>query len=459
MVRGNRDTWVAIFSTLFILFIFQLGSHVTVPGITLVNFKNEGGLSQLLNLLGGGGLKKVSLFSVGISPYITAQIIIHMMSNDIVRHLAELRKGGERGRYKMELYTRLLAFPFAVMTSLGTITLVSAGNAVKFKNFSGQEVSGFWGLPIGERALLVILFVSGTYISLFLADIISKRGLGNGITILMMSGIASSLPDTFTQAYKYLSEDNTVIPEHKEFIAIFKFVIYLFFYFLILLLIVFINGSTRKIPIQQTGQGLIFDRKKLSYLPIKLMPAGITPVVFAGSLMVFPSALGELLKNKYPSVSPFVKAYLSLGSPLGLAIYFWLIIFFSFVYSHIQLNLEEMTRNFGKSGRFIPGIRSGQHTYNHLKSTVNRINCFGAPFLAFVAVLPNLMNMFTGMPGNMALGGTGIIILVSGSIQVLDSIKSNTIASRYKSKNLILGTQIKQNLDENLAEEKQFYLW
>lgn len=450
MIRDNKDTWVAIFSTLFILFVFQAGAHVTVPGIELKGAGQQGALSQLLNMLGGGGLRKISLFSTGISPYITAQIIIQMMSNDVIKHLAELRKGGERGRYKMELYTRLLTLPFAVMTALGTITLVSSSSSITFKTFGGASHDSFWNVPIGERILLVILFVSGTYISLFLADIISKRGLGNGITLIMMSGIISSLPENFTAAYNYLADDKTVLPEHKQFIAIFKFIIYLFFYFLILLLIVFINGSVRKIPIQQTGQGLILDKKKLSYLPIKLMPAGIIPVVFAGSLMVFPSALGELLRNYYPGFTAFTKNYLALTTPVGLTIYSILIILFSFVYSHIQINIEEIVSNFSKSGRFIPGIRSGQHTFNHLKSVINRINCFGAPFLAFIAILPSILSMATGLSSNAALGGTGIIILVSGTIQILDSIKSNTITSRYKSKNLQLSSQI---------SNQQVFLW
>lgn len=461
-LRRNRDTWIAVFSTLFILCIFQIGICITVPGVTLNNTEKAGSLSQLLNLLGGGGLRKVSLFTTGISPYITAQIIIQMLSNDVIKHLSELRKSGERGRVKIEFYTRLLTFPFAIMTSLGTISLVSGSGIITFKTFAGEVKNSFSELPIGERTMLVLMFISGTYISLFLADIISKRGLGNGITILIMSGIVASLPENLVSTYKFLAADKTVNPEHEQFIAIFKFIIYLFFYFLILLLIVFINGSVRKIPLQQTGQGLITDRKKISYLPIKLMPAGIIPVIFAGSIMVFPSAISELLKNKNPNISPFVNNYLSLNSGVGLTIYSFLIIAFSFLYSHIQINVEELSRGFGKMGRFIPGVRSGQSTYNYLKSVINRINCFGAPLLALVAVMPNFLNMTAGLPNSMSLGGTGIIILVSGSIQIMESIRSNSIASKYKTKNMLLDIQIKQNnLSENNADNdpKSFYLW
>ncbi|WP_246307741.1 preprotein translocase subunit SecY [Candidatus Mycoplasma haematohominis] len=460
--KGNRDTWIAVFSTLFILCIFQIGICVTVPGIVLNKTEQTSSLSQLLNLLGGGGLRKVSLFTTGISPYITAQIIIQMLSNDVIKHLSELRKSGERGRIKMELYTRLLTFPFAIMTSLGTISLVSGSGIITFKTFSGEIKNTFSALPLGERTLLILMFIAGTYISLFLADIISKKGLGNGITILIMSGIVASLPENFISTYNYLASDKTVNPEHQQFISIFKFIIYLFFYFLILLLIVFINGSVRKIPLQQTGQGLITDRKKISYLPIKLMPAGIIPVIFAGSIMVFPSAIGELLKNKNPAISPFVHEYLSLNSGVGLTIYSFLIIAFSFLYSHIQINVEELARGFGKMGRFIPGVRSGQSTYNYLKSVINRINCFGAPFLAIVAVFPSFLNMTAGLPNSMSLGGTGIIILVSGAIQIMESIKSNSIASKYKSKNILLDSQIKQNtLSESSSDNnaKSFYLW
>lgn len=404
-------------------------------------------------MLGGGGLRKVSIFTAGISPYITAQIIIQMLSHDVIKHLGELRKSGERGRIKMELYTRLLTFPFAVATSIGTLSLVGGSGMVKFKLFDGTTVETFGQLPTGERTLLILLLISGTYIALFLSDIISKRGLGNGITILIMSGIVSSLPENFIATYKYFTETKTVAAEHREFMAIFKFIIYLFFYFLILLLIVFINGSVRKIPLQQTGQGLITDKRKISYLPIKLMPAGIIPVVFAGSIMVFPSAIAELAKSGDSGARAFVRDYLSLNSGWGLTIYALLIILFSFMYSHIQINVDELTRGFSQMGRFIPGIRSGQSTYNYIKSVINRINCFGAPFLAIVAVFPNFLNMTAGLPNSMSLGGTGIIILVSGSIQILESIKSNTIASKYKAKNLLLEHQIQRNISSQAGLE------
>lgn len=429
-----KGTLVALASTLFILFIFQCGAHITAPSIVLKK-ENLSGLSQLLNLFGGGGLRKVSIFAIGISPYITAQIIIQMFSNDVIKHLSDLRKLGEVGRYKMELYTRIFALPFSIMTSLATLHLLS-GDVVTFRDVYNNNaiVQSFSQLKITQRALMVLLFVAGTYITLFLSDIISKKGVGNGITLIIMSGIISSLPENFITAYKFFENNLTVLPEYKTFITIFKFLIYVFFYLLMLILIIFINGTVRKIPLQQTGSGMILQKDKLSYLPIKLMPAGIIPAVFAGSIMIFPVGIAEALKNVAPGFTEFVSVYFSFNDIRGLSIYFCLIVLFSFFYSKIQINVEELTKNFQKQSKFIPGIRTGQHTYNYINSVINCLNCIGAPFLGFVAIMPNLLNMYANMPSNIAFGGTGIIIMVSGALQMYEEVKSTHIISKYKEK-------------------------
>ncbi|KMZ96315.1 hypothetical protein PVNG_02453 [Plasmodium vivax North Korean] len=317
----------------------KVGSNITAPLINPRKSTSLSGFAQLLNLFGGGGFKRASIFSVGISPYITAQIIIQILSNDIVKKLTELRRAGEMGRMKIELYTRLLTLPFAIITSVGTLYLLNN------------------------------------------EDLISKKGLGNGTSLIIASGIISSIPENFYNSYNYFSSLEGGVDNVKLLMNIFKFIIYIFFYVLVIALMVFITGTVRKIPIQQTGAGMILQKEKLGYLPIKLMPVGIMPVVFAGSIMIFPVGIAELTKSTSPTFNSFIQDYVSFGSPTGLLIYFLLIVLFSFLYSQIQLNTEEMCRSFQKTSQFIPGIMIGQETHNYIRSVLNKINWLGAPLL------------------------------------------------------------------------------
>ncbi|WP_391592157.1 Protein translocase subunit SecY [[Mycoplasma] cavipharyngis] len=452
-VLQNREVLIAIASTVLLLSLFQFGAHITAPSLIIPNANASTAGSPdvlgLLNLLGGGGLNRVSLFAVGISPYITAQIIIQMLSTDIIRPLSELKKSGELGRRKLELYTRLLTLPFAIATAYGALVLVSNIQLVKFV-VNGSRVDNLSQVPAGQQVLLVLLLVAGTYIALFLSDIISKKGVGNGPTLIIMSGIISSIPQNLAASFSFFSL--RAIGENSVFITIATFIIYLFFYFVLLFVITFINGALRKIPVQQTGQGLVKNAEDLPFLPIKIIPAGVIPVIFASSLLAIPGTVAEFIRTSDPSGYSFIQTYLTLNSPTGLSIYGILIVAFSFFYSHIQVNAEELTENFEKSGRFIPGISIGLATFNHIRQIVNRVNWLGGPFLAAVSVLPNVLTITTGIPSNAALGGTGVIILVTGSIQFWEAIKSTSTSIYYRTQKKVLQAKVHSNSDLLLAE-------
>lgn len=436
-------------------------------------------MAQLLNLFGGGGFKRASIFSVGISPYITSQIIMQILSNDLIKKLTELRKAGELGRVKIELYTRLLTLPFAIITSLGTLYLLNnegisfihlweppkkdsdlyqtAGGEFNYGN--NKPFITFGQLYFTQKVFMVLIFVAGTYIALFLSDLISKKGLGNGISLLIVSGIISSIPENFYSSYEYLSSLEGGAHDVKLLMNIFKFLIYVFFYILVIALMVFITGSVRKIPIQQTGAGLILDNRKLGYLPIKIMPVGIMPVVFAGSIMIFPVGVAELLKSSSPGFNAFIKDYISFGSPTGLLIYFLLIVLFSFLYCQVQFNTEEMCRSFQKQSQFIPGVTIGQETHNYLKMILNKINWFGAPFLGLVTIMPNLLNLWTGIPSQIAFGGTGILLLVSTSLNIYEELLSTHIISKYKAEQEIELSNLEVNSHLAIKNKSPYLLW
>ncbi|WP_245529209.1 preprotein translocase subunit SecY [Candidatus Mycoplasma haematominutum] len=453
---------------------------MTAPMIERRTASNLSGLAQLLNLFGGGGFRRASIFSVGISPYITAQIIIQLMSNDLVKKLNELRKAGELGRVKLELYTRLLTMPFAIITSLGTLYLLN-NEGVSFKYLwepepvdptlervdadassnlkGGAQFITLGKLPFIQQALMVLVFVTGTYIALFLSDLISKKGLGNGISLLIVSGIISSLPENFYNSYKFLASFEGGTENIQLLMNIFKFSIYVFFYIVVIALMVFINGSVRRIPIQQIGAGLILDKRKLGYLPFKLMPVGIMPVVFSGSIMILPVGIAEISKSASPGFNAFIQEYISFGSSTGLLIYFCLIVLFSFLYCQVQFNTDEMCRSFQKSAQFIPGIMIGQETHNYIKMVLNKINWLGAPMLGLVTIMPNLLNIWTGLPSQIAFGGTGMLLLVSTALNVYEELLSTHIITKYKAEQEQELHSLEERLYSTGLKPSPYLLW
>lgn len=429
----NKRVILTIGVTLGILILFRIGSVIPMPFIKITkNEFSDNSFLQIMNLLGGGGLSQFSIFAIGISPYITAQIIVQLLSSDLIPPLARLTKSGERGRKKIEVITRILTLPFAIVQSYAIITmLISNQNA--FISISDK-------LPIMKGSteffvFYILMMIAGTYISILLGDLISKRGVGNGMTLIIITGIISSLFNSFQTVFQSLGN---ISAQNTNLVTLIAFIVYLFFYFLVLIGVIFIDGSVRKIPIQQVGQSFNRDSKELSYLPIKINSASVIPVIFASSLMTIPATIAQLLPQSSLSVD-FINKYLSLESVSGIIFYFFLIILFTFFYSYVQLNPNKISEDFKKSGRFIPGIKVGKETEKHISKILYRVNWIGGPFLALVASLPYIVSIITSyasngaikIPSYASLGGTGIVIMVSGTIELWSSIKSTAKTSSY----------------------------
>lgn len=430
----SKSVLISIFVTLFIMIFYNFMSKITMPFLSIPKEYNNS-LFDMLNLLGGGGLTNMSIFAIGISPYITAQIIVQLLSSDVVPVLAKWAKSGEKGRRKIETLSRLLTLPFAIL---------QAYSIVAFFGLSGQNGEGiqFVG-PNGESGLnsfyyffYITLMIAGTYISIFLSDIITKRGVGNGVTIIILIGIVSNLIPNFVTVFTNIT--NTI--SNGPLYQMMSFIVYVVFYAGILWTITFVHCSTRKIPIQQTGQSLLKLGDDLPYLPFKLNTGGVIPVIFASSLMTLPLTIGEIVANANPGngFSEFTKEAFSFTKPAGVIIYCLLIILFTFFYSYVQLNPERISKDFMKSGRFIIGVKIGKTTEKYLNQVLYRINWIGAPFLAIVASLPYIASLVTTnsvgvpiIPSNSALGGTGMIILVSGTLDMWQAIVSTSTASSY----------------------------
>jgi preprotein translocase subunit SecY len=290
----NKTVLTSIFFTLLILIIFHIGSIIPTPGIKVTGGVSANDFSSMLNLLAGGGMSHLSIFAVGVGPYITAQIIVQLLSSDLIKPLSKMAKSGERGKRKMEVITRFLTLPFCIAQSYAIIALLlknGDGNITIFGKSDLADLSG------GEIVALLAIFIGGTYLSIFLGDVITKRGVGQGITLLILSGIVSSVISNFQVAFNTIKGYYDLSSTANYVSMVLSIMLYVGIFILLLFACIFVNDSIRKIPIQQTGQGLIEKTNDLPFLPIKLNASGVIPVIFASSLMTIPTTISQFLPS------------------------------------------------------------------------------------------------------------------------------------------------------------------
>lgn len=447
----NKQVIVSLLATMTLLILFRIGANLTLPGIKLTSgdsIDTQTSFLGILNILGGGGITQFSFMAVGVSPYITAQIIIQLLSTDIIKPLVNLNKQGEKGKRKIEIINRVLAMPFAFMQAYAVLSLATNQGAITVYGQSSLNALSSW-----QMFSLLIGMVAGTYLTIFLADIISKRGIGNGITLIILSGIVSSLYTNFSSVYTILVVGSTA----NNILRYLSFIVYIVFFVIILLIVIFMNGTTRKIPIQQIGQGLSTDTSEMAYLPIKLNAAGVIPVIFASSIMTIPPTIAQFLSESSNGVS-FINKYLAIETPVGLTIYAVLICLFGFFYAHVQINPEKLSENLKKSGKYIPGVKVGLETEKYLTRTLNRINCIGVPFLMSIAITPYIISMTTNIPNGLAIGGTGLIIMVSGSLEFWQALKSAQTNYGYSNLTKRLKTDFEYAMSNDESKESK-HLW
>lgn len=456
VIFKNKKVLLAILVTLSILILFRIGSVIPMPYIKIRgDFGGQGSFFSIINLLGGGGLSQFSIFAIGIGPYITAQIIMQLLSTELIPPLAKLQKSGERGRKKLEVITRLLTLPLAIMQAVVIINLMTREDGFVSVVNAPFDINS----PL-FYATFICLMVGGTYISLFLADLISKKGVGNGITLLILTGIVASL---FNQFSSILNNLGTITDSRTS--QIIGFTLYILFYVMILFGVIFINNSTRKIPIQQTGQALILEDDKLPFLPIKIMSAGVMPVIFASSVLAIPAQVSEFL-DREGSGYYIIQNYFIVDSWTGLLIYVVLILVFTFFFSYVQLNPPKISEDIKKSGRFIPGIAVGMDTEKHLSKTIYRINWIGAPILACLAALPHLValtaktinNGIAIIHSSTIFGGTSLIIMVSATLELWNAIKSASTTTAYSYQRKEIETSITVN-SNNKEKDSKSQIW
>ena len=425
-ILKNKEIMNRILFTVLILFIFRIGAQITVPGVNpegLEEYLNSGSALSLMNMLGGGTLQTFSIFALGVSPYITAQIIVQLLSTDVLPALSELKRQGQYGRKKIEYATRYLTLLLGAVQAYGIIKTIENSSEVTL-NLDGNWLTYIY---------IIIVMLAGTMIVMWLGDQISVKGIGNGISMIIFAGIVCSLPNQFAHAFTTYISTTAGSPENLVIAGVFKFILYVFAYLLIIGFVTFVELSQRKVPIQHSGKsgGQTQSMARASFLPIKINSAGVIPVIFASSLMMAPSVVAGFLGTDTSGASwldifSTSKMY-DMGGwsmPWGLLIYIVLTVAFTFFYANLQINPEQMAENFQKNGSYIPGIKPGIETERYIRKVLNRVTFLGASALVVIAALPSILTLsgVFGGDNSLVLGGTGMIIVVGVCLELNNQI-------------------------------------
>lgn len=403
----NKDIRKRILFTLACLFVFILGKAIVVPGIDKdLLGTNTLGFLELINVMGGGALSQFSIFALGVMPYITASIIIQILAMDIVPYLSELNKQGGTGRNQLNKITRITGIALAFIQGY-VYSFAYLGNG-----------GGVVNLDYVQFALVL---TAGTCLLLWIGDQITAKGIGNGISLIIMAGIISSMPTMFATAFKELA---------TSALGVGLFILYVVVYIAIILGVVYVEGAERRINVQYANKSNSTFGGRQNYIPFKLNSAGVMPVIFSSALISIPSFIASIIKKA--GFTAFVNKYLSMTSATGFALYIILIFVFAYFYTFLQMKPSEMSDNLNKNGGFIPGVRPGEDTTDYIRYTLSRITIVGAFFLAILAGIPVIFGLVSKLSSNVTIGGTGLLIVVGVALETYKQLESQLQSRSYK---------------------------
>lgn len=406
----NKDIRKRVGFTLMALFVFVVGTTIPVPGTE--GAISDLGIWDLYDAIAGGALKQFSIFALGVMPYISASIITSILQMDIVPYFTELKESGAAGRQKINQINRYL----------GLIIAFLQGFAMAFAFVKGSNVTAFTYIKIAT------ILTGGTAFLLWLGDQITQKGIGNGVSLLIMAGIISTIPNMFSSTFKALVLDNT----SSMAIGIASFALFIIAYILIIVGIVFIECSERRIPIQYANQSSSAYGAKQNYIPFKLNSASVMPVIFASVIFSIPTFIAGLM-DKNSAFVEFVTKYVNYTTPVGFCVYVIIIMLFSFFYTFLTVNPEELSKNLNRQGGYIPGVRPGKETKDYISTVLSRITLVGALFIVLIAGLPIVFGSFipTSLPSNVSIGGTSILIVVGVALETWKQLESSLVNRSY----------------------------
>jgi preprotein translocase subunit SecY len=406
-----------IWFTLGALLVYRLGTFIPVPGIDPDAFRatfeqSQQGIIGMFNMFAGGAVERMAIFALNLIPYITASIVVQVISTASPRLEALRKEGGEAGRRKMNQYTRYLAVVFCAVQAYGI--------AVGLEASQGVVLNPGWFFRIST----VITLVGGTMFLMWLGEQITSRGVGNGISLIIFAGIVANLPTTIAQTLE-LSRTGAIPGLAAAGMLVLALVV--------IAAIVFFERAQRRLLIQypkrQVGNKMF--QGDSSHLPLKLNTSGVIPVIFGSSLLLLPATIASFAaQGNAPQWLQVVTALLGRGQPLYLALFAFFIIFFAFFYTAIVFNPTETADNLKRSGGFIPGIRPGERTAQHIDYVLTRITVIGALYLTVVALIPEVL--FSQLAISQFIGGTSLLIMVTVTLDTVSQIQSHLIAQQYE---------------------------
>ena len=416
----DKEIRKKIFFTLFILLLYRIGANITVPGINAkaINQVAQTGLVPMLDTVSGGGLDNYSIFSLGVSPYITAQIVIQLLQMDIVPRLVEWSKQGEVGRRKTNQLTRYLALVVAFVQSIGiTLGFNVLTQMGLVKNQTPQTY-----IQIG------IIMTAGTMLLTWLGDEITDKGLGNGVSVIIFAGIIARLPRGLVSLFQDQVINNTAADRWK---GILFFVGIILVVLIVTQFVTWVQQADRRVPIQYTRRAVISGSK--SFLPLKVNVSGVIPVIFASSFIITPATILMAFQKNYGNTQWFkvLNQIFSLQTTPGAIIYTVLIILFTFFYAFVQVNPEKLAENLQKQGAYIPSVWPGKDTEKYVSSLLMRLSTVGSVFLGLVALLPQLATNLWGLPSSIGLGGTSLLIVIGVVLELARQIDGLLMKREY----------------------------
>jgi preprotein translocase subunit SecY len=425
MFQTMRNAWKIpelrrkLLFTLLMLIVFRIGAHIPVPGLDPENFakmvESAGVLGGFFDIITGGAFKSVTIFAMSITPYINASIIMQLLTVAIPA-LERLQKEGEEGRKKIQQYVRYAAVILGFVQAVGLYFLMKNQGAIA----GGGNALNF--------ITITLTFTAGTAFLMWLGEQITEKGIGNGISLIIFAGIVSRGPQGLMVLVNYYKAGTL----GSGILGIFSILVIIAVFVLVIAAVIWVQEAERRIPIQYAKR--VVGRKmyggQSTHLPIKVNLAGVIPIIFAMSIMAFPSTIITLFFSN--STHPIVNWFKNAQSGVGYAlIYALLIIFFTFFYSIIQFNPIEIANNMKKNGGFIPGLRPGKPTSDYISKVLNRITWFGGFFLAVVTLLPNVLGTITKVQG-LWFGGTAVLILVGVALETVKQVESQMLMRHYK---------------------------
>ncbi len=405
-----------ILFTFAMLAVYRLGAFIVTPGINADIIRNffeqmAGTMFGLFSMFSGGALEQLSIFSLGIMPYISASIILQLLTV-VVPQLEALKKEGEQGRKKINQYTRYGTIGLATFQSFLIATALESGSFGE-----GAVINPGWAF----RLMCVVTLTTGTAFIMWLGEQITERGIGNGISMIIFAGIIIAIPSALGQWMQLIRTDQ---------FTILGTLFLLVFIILVIGLVVVVERGQRRIPVQHARRvvGKRVQQGGMSYFPLRVNTAGVIPAIFASSLLMFPLTIGQFTDS--PAIQGFIDTYLDPSRIVYQLIYIGLIIFFCYFYTAIMIDPKDVAENIKKSGAYIPGIRPGKKTAEHIDRILTRITMIGALYMSAVCVLPTMLAIRYGVP--FFFGGTALLIVVGVGLDTIGQVEAHLVSRQYE---------------------------